>query len=258
MFEQWLPSDVLPKIQAMAPLNNFNGEDMILWSGDNHGKFTVGSANKDCVILILQIIVLIGTRFGAYGFQNVLGVLCGPFVMIDCLPITKDQDGMGSPMCDVCNNVIEDELHVLRDCPKAMALWLSVVHYDARENFFEGNLLQWISYNMNCEANWSYTFEWNAFWDVLCGALWNWRNKEKHAPSYNRPLNPKVGVMNIVNAYVSAERNAELITNAPKMTMMVGWKCPPMGWVKVGTDGARKEDGRAGCGGIIGGVMVSG
>jgi len=30
------------------------------------------------------------------------------------------------------------------------------------------------------------------------------RNKEKHAPNYNRPLNPKVAVMNIVNAYVSA------------------------------------------------------
>ena len=30
--------------------------------------------------------------------------------------------GIWSPMCDVCANTIEDELHVLRDCPKAMAL----------------------------------------------------------------------------------------------------------------------------------------
>jgi hypothetical protein len=32
---------------------------------------------------------------------------------------------------------------------------------------------------------------------------------------------------------------------------MVVWKPPKIGWMKIDTDGARREDGRTGCGGLI-------
>jgi hypothetical protein len=33
--------------------------------------------------------------------------------------------------------------------------------------------------------------------------------------------------------------------------MMVVWKPPKTSWMKIDTDGARREDGRTGCGGVI-------
>lgn len=67
-------------------------------------------------------------------------------------------------MCDVYANTIEDELHVLRDCPKAMALWISVVHNGARNDSFEWDLLHWINYNMHSKVIWNHDIDWKDLW----------------------------------------------------------------------------------------------
>jgi len=48
----------------------------------------------------------------------------------------KHNMGIGNPMCRFCHDEIESKIHVLRNCPKVMALWLCVVDFAARTSFF--------------------------------------------------------------------------------------------------------------------------
>jgi len=51
--------------------------------------------------------------------------------------VRKHKMGIGNQMCRFCHDEIESEIHVLRDCPKAMALWLCVVDFTARTSFLK-------------------------------------------------------------------------------------------------------------------------
>jgi len=57
---------------------------------------------------------------------------------------------IGHPYRYHCGDV-ENMLHVLRDCPLAVGIWLNTVRINQRENFFEANLQNWIDLNMNME-----------------------------------------------------------------------------------------------------------
>lgn len=92
--------------------------------------------------------------------------------------------GIGSPMCSFCHDVIESEIHVLRDCPKALALWMRVVDTTGRAAFFEGDLSHWINFNMYSEGAWRHDVAWRDFWAIACHTLWKWRNKEVHDDNF--------------------------------------------------------------------------
>lgn len=77
--------------------------------------------------------------------------------------------------------------------------------------------------------------------------LWNWKNKEKHIDNFKRPLDGKADVTSYVNAYHVADKATKIVQETPKVMTIVSWKCPPAGWVKINSDGARKEDGIVGC-----------
>lgn len=134
-----------------------------------------------------------------------------------------------SPMCDFCANTIEDELHELRDCPKAKLFWRIVSHHDARNDFYEGDLMQWIDYNMHSVLYWDSAINWPDFWAIACHALWSWRSKEKHFDNYTRPLNKKEAVFRFVSSYILAEQATKISTELPRSMTTVSWKCPPTG-----------------------------
>jgi ribonuclease HI len=48
-----------------------------------------------------------------------------------------------------------------------------------------------------------------------------------------------------------ADHVSSMIFRHNKEIVLIGWKPPPVGWVKLNSDGACKHDGSAGCGGII-------
>ncbi|CAL5214672.1 unnamed protein product [Lathyrus oleraceus] len=62
--------------------------------------------------------------------------------------------GMGSPICKYCKNVEEDVLHVLRDCPLVMSLWMRDVKVKWRISFFFGSLHQWLDLNTVNNSGW--------------------------------------------------------------------------------------------------------
>jgi hypothetical protein len=57
--------------------------------------------------------------------------------------VRKNKMGLGAEMCEFCDDLPETILHVMRDCPIIMLLWLSVVRSSARNQFFGYNIDDW-------------------------------------------------------------------------------------------------------------------
>lgn len=109
--------------------------------------------------------------------------------------------GLGSAMCSLCGDMEEDTLHVLRDCPLVMPLWLATMHYNMRNTFFVGNVHQWIVVNMNHNLGWNVDGDWKVFWETACQNLWKWHNKELHDDNFSRPHNSMIHVYMLLQNY---------------------------------------------------------
>ncbi|MCI61928.1 ribonuclease H, partial [Trifolium medium] len=57
--------------------------------------------------------------------------------------------------------------------------------------------------------------------------------------------------MQKMEEYNIAVRYNQDVTILNRQVVMVAWKPPRTGWVKINTDKACREDGRTGCGGLI-------
>lgn len=76
-----------------------------------------------------------------------------------------------------------------------------------------------------------------------------------HAVSFIRPRFPWQVILNFNFAYVHVVNAQVTTTCTAKRTIQVSWRPPSFGWVKLNTDGARKDRGaRAGCGGLLRGA----
>jgi len=110
-----------------------------------------------------------------------------------------------------------------------------------------GDLQQWIHFNLSTIAGWNTSAEWRDFWAVACHSLWTWRNKELHDEGFPRPIYPAQHVLQVVKNYALA-----FMVNASRHeTILIGWKPPDNGWVRLNTDGSCKEGAVAGCGGVL-------
>lgn len=91
-------------------------------------------------------------------------------------------------------------------------------------------------------------FDWKEYWAVACHLLWFWRNKDLHSLDFVRPHKPWIVVQQ--SHYDIALHNNKL-HDIPKQQLFTRWTTPPMGWVKLNTDGASKSRLKSGCGGLL-------
>ncbi|PNY10193.1 ribonuclease H [Trifolium pratense] len=75
--------------------------------------------------------------------------------------------------------------------------------------------------------------------------------KEIHDDNFRRPPQPVSLVAKFVRDYMHADLIFSKVFRHNKELILIGWKPPPVGWVKLNSDGACKHDGSAGCGRII-------
>jgi hypothetical protein len=78
-----------------------------------------------------------------------------------------------------------------------------------------------------------------------------WRNKETHDDGYVRPVHTVRQVCQRVEEYYQARRTHEVMKHRESTIVHVGWLPPSGTFVKLNTDGAQKDHGPAGCGGVI-------
>jgi hypothetical protein len=158
---------------------------------------------------------------------------------------------IGHPRCYHCGYVVENMLHVFRDCPLAVGIWLNTFRINQRENFFEENLQNWIDLNMNMELGMNDTGCWAEFWVTTCHALWSWRNKLSHDSEAMMPLNSWKEVTRRVNCYMDNQYSHPLITSSRRVVENISWKPPKIGWICLNTNGLSKGGYTTGYGGVL-------
>jgi hypothetical protein len=248
----WLPENVLNMIAAIpAPVADI-GKDTIFWPSENHGQFTVSSAYD----LLMKYEPCDDEKMWRmiWKLQVPERVKCYIWLLKHGRVLTNlrlSKMHRGSPFCSSCGDIIETELHVLRDCAQCMNIWLAVVKDSTRAKFFNSNLQQWIGSNLNGEIQGEGVENWPSFWAHACHSLWFWRNKEAHVDNFFRPSDPTQVIKKKVNDYLLACKTDYIIHCIPRVIQHVGWSPPSDGWVALNTDGAENSEHKYGCGGLI-------
>jgi hypothetical protein len=76
-----------------------------------------------------------------------------------------------------------------------MVVWIHLVHQDMRNQFFNSELHEWVSSNLDHDMEDSLDFGWMNVWAMSCHMLWLWRNKEHHDGNFIRPMRPHSYIM---------------------------------------------------------------
>lgn len=244
----------IQKFLSLLPPHPDNGKDMVLWSASATGRFTVSSA-----YLVVKGLAPLsqGTRWSRiWKIAVPERVRTFIWLMMHERLFTnqrRSRMGLGDSDCPHCVSVVEDSLHVLRDCPLAVSVWNVLVNATARSRFFFDDLQGWIDFNiMSGCLGWDQNSDWSVIWAMTCYLLWSWRNKERHEANFIRPLFPDRVVLQYVDTYQQASERRVVHDGRHYQWTQVRWTPPSIGWVCVNTDGAAYLHGDvAGCGGLL-------
>lgn len=128
----------MQRIIATVPPSRDGGDDLRRWPGDMKGEFTVSAAYH----LLLSTNYINNHNIWNQIWRLRVEVRVKFFIWIVFLHerlltnFQKSKMRIGSSWCVHCETEVETILHVLRDCPIAMALWINLVPSEARDWFF--------------------------------------------------------------------------------------------------------------------------
>ncbi|RHN73779.1 putative ribonuclease H-like domain-containing protein [Medicago truncatula] len=87
---------------------------------------------------------------------------------------------------------------------------------------------------------------------VACWYLWKWRNKSIFEEDFQRPNNPTNVILKMAMEIDSCEQTHVTGWSHQMDTILIGWKWPQDGWVKLNCDGAHKNSiNLFECGGLL-------
>ncbi|KAH9768779.1 putative ribonuclease H protein [Citrus sinensis] len=152
--------------------------------------------------------------------------------------------------CDRCGFVREDTLHVLRDCPYSMAIWNRLLVNVTHQRFFLDGFKDWLVSNLHTASSHGDTQLWSLTFGVVIWRLWFWRNKVVF--NHDKWESDRI-MLDISSRVVEIQRCCISSFNAGKRRVekWIRWSSPTWPWVKLNTDGARKDSGVAGAGGLV-------
>lgn len=74
--------------------------------------------------------------------------------------------------CQICASIGETTLHAIRDCPQDCQIWNRFVPTSFRAQFFSGNVVHWLNWNLWLNKMGSNKLPWNIMFGYV---LWyNW------------------------------------------------------------------------------------
>ncbi|CAN1788453.1 Putative ribonuclease H protein At1g65750 [Linum perenne] len=232
----------------MSPPNASRGDDGWAWGSEMNGKFKIKSA---CALIMNEdqnmtppneLWRKVWSRRGR--IRHFLWI-----VRQDKL-LTNDQRTKrklsNDPHCPICPGVVENSVHVLRECSFAADVWKDFVQFDKSDSSWTDSLGMWLSHNVNSTN--SLTF------GIICWSLWKARNARIF--SNNTDSTKSIGMRAGSWAGVvsnALKRNERLLgPRADRRTVEIAWDPGPSGWSTVNTDGAVDvSSGKAAAGGLI-------
>lgn len=113
----------------------------------------------------------------------------------------KSMMGINHDMCQFCENITKTILHVFRECPIAMKIWVNAVPVYFRSIFFQGELEHWMKENLSYKWSGIKGVKWKDLWANVCHRLWMWRNED----TFQRTHSPGQHVMQVAYDYYIAK-----------------------------------------------------
>ena len=149
--------------------------------------------------------------------------------------------------------MVESVIHVLRDCPIATRIWLSVSPSPRNASFFSMTTWDWVLHNINnCNVS-SNGVEWSLIFGVSLWLIWQWRNRfvfENQIMPLDSALSNIHSRCQEINQTTSS--CSELSLEKSSTHHLIHWKPPDMGIVKLNTDGSCfPQTLKAGAGGLF-------
>ena len=257
IFANFLPKEELGKIASHELVEDEEVADEIFWNGAPSGGFTLASA--------LKIIRndLEGDVDEVRGWKCMWRVEVPQRVRFFLWLASQDRLMTNSnrfirkmaddPRCLVCGEVEENTIHILRDCPAASRIW-KLLRVDTDDMGWNIPLRDWLLGNIE-HRNLKIEEGWAQIFSVACWWLWRWRNER----CFN--VDPRIPVDQVSFIFARLKQIREAYEQGPKgaeghrsmrQEVLIRWKYPGMGWMKLNTDGASKGNpGKAGAGGLI-------
>lgn len=158
------------------------------------------------------------------------------------------EGGDGCPMG--CGQV-EDELHLVRDCPAAREYWKAALLPAKWDLFFSLSRTDWVKWNLTHDAGMPHTHRipWSTLFGYMCWDVWVHRCTclfDTQAPQRQ---------LNLHQSLFKASSDQELRKTGGVLFSHVGATCRAPGELEPCTnlicDGSVLQDGRSGCGGYI-------
>ncbi|KAK4286586.1 hypothetical protein QN277_003122 [Acacia crassicarpa] len=244
--------EVIRNLIAVLPPREEAGMDMMVWKGTSHGCFSVKSAYYMLEKPPDQLYNCDFKKIWAWRGAEKIRVFLW-LAYNNRLPTNewRSRWAANSRMCQFCENGIEDEMHIFRDCRYANQIWVELVHPRYITEFYSYSRQEWFSFNLTEDLSRDSNGRWNLIWGVGIWFLWIWRNNQVFNDEFQKPPCP-TGVIS---------RSWKLFSEFPELQSDPGgiqdstikrWIPPPDGWIKLNTDGAVSvENRKAGCGGVV-------
>ena len=256
-FANFLPPEALKKIAAHVLVEDKEAVDEIYWNGAPSGGFSLGSAMKiaqqgdvveehidDTWKKIWKLPIPQRVRMFIWlGYQDRILTNSNRFIR----HLTDD------PRCFTCGEVEENTLHILRDCPAVAMVWrnlgVSAFHVD-----WQGSIKGWLARQISRGSE-DENEEWGRLFPIACWWLWKWRNERAFNSSPSIPVDQRSFILARVKQVALALDRGKVLQNhhpVSRREVLVRWRHPEVGWVKLNTDGAAKGNpGAAGGGGLL-------
>ncbi|KAL4322447.1 hypothetical protein AHAS_Ahas14G0211400 [Arachis hypogaea] len=187
--KEYLPEDIVAKITASPPPSLDQNEDTIGWKHTEDGDFSIGATYKGLEKWTKpqqNDWTKIWKWQGPQKAKTLIWRLLHDRLLTNQ---RKSHTFGGDDTCHSCRTQPEDTLHAFRNCPIASSTWMILIKPVAVQAFFRTNLKDWITLNLNNQLGTSPDTEWKDTFIITCWNLWNWRNRELHENSYQRPPN---------------------------------------------------------------------
>ena len=251
-FEHLLPNNVILQIADVHPPSPMHGLDTYFWAHSRAGMFT---AELTYLMLSGSILVVEDYRWRSIwrwkGLQSVRIFLWQ--ALHDRLKTKSELARCHIPIleaCDRCGALIEDTLHVLRDCVAVKTFWLKVVPLEKRQSFFSSNLSTWLCGNVDDVSRSHNISNWSIFFGIGVWRIWFWRNQFVFNQNSMDPMALLVDV-SFRAEEMSKIHSHCLVTGRLKIDKWIRWHPPEWPSCTLNTDGAHKANGVSTAGGLI-------
>ena len=154
--------------------------------------------------------------------------------------------------CTLCKDAPETPLHILRDYPKVSPIWQRIGFPALPDSFSSSNISNWMKscshFSLTTSIHLVMLFK--DIFPIFCWSIWTARNKIAFEGT---KFNHSVIFQRFSSLAIELKFSLpQKVDKPPKESILIGWKPPSTGFLKLNTDGsALGNPGPTSAGGLI-------